>query len=64
MYIFIADNISISVYVMCVILCLLTAFSCMVGTLQISIIIIMANSCYTWAERGTKTKMEIVICML
>ena len=46
------------------VLCLLTALSRMVGTLQISIIIIMANRCYTWAERGTKTKMEIVICML
>ena len=37
---FIADNISVSVYIMCVILCLFSALSCRVGTLQNSIIII------------------------
>ena len=40
-YIFIADNISISMYIMCVILCLFSALSRRVGTLQISIIIIV-----------------------
>ena len=39
-YIFIADNISISMYIMCVILCLFSALSRRVGALQISIIII------------------------
>ena len=37
---FIADNISVSVYIMGVILCLFGALSCRVGTLQNSIIII------------------------
>ena len=40
-YIFIADNISISRYTMCVILCLFSALSCRVGALQISIMIII-----------------------
>ena len=39
-YICIAHNISISMYIMCVILCLFSALSCGVGTLQISIIVI------------------------
>ena len=42
-YIFIADNISISMYIMCVILCLFGALSRRVGALQISIIIINVN---------------------
>ena len=40
-YIFIADNISISMYIMCVVLWLFSALSRRVGTLQISIIIIV-----------------------
>ena len=40
-YIFIVDNISIWMYIMCVILCLLSALSRRVGALQISIIIII-----------------------
>ena len=41
-FFFIADNISISMYIMCVILCLLSALSRRVGrALQISIIIII-----------------------
>ena len=39
-YIFIADNVSTSMYIMCVILYLFSALSCRVGALQISIIII------------------------
>ena len=38
-YIFIADNISISMYIMCVILCMFSTLSRRVGALQISIII-------------------------
>ena len=41
---FIADNISISMYIMCVILCLLSALSRRVGALQICIIIIIIIS--------------------
>ena len=41
LHIFIADNISILMYIMCVILCLFSALSRRVGTLQISIIIII-----------------------
>ena len=40
-YIFIADNISISMYIMCVILCLFSALHRRVGALKISIIIIV-----------------------
>ena len=40
-YSFIADNISISMYILCVILCLFSALSRRVSALQISIIIIM-----------------------
>ena len=40
-YIFIADNISISMYIMCVIQCLFSALSRRAGALQISIIIII-----------------------
>ena len=40
-YIFIVDNISISMYIMCGILCLFSALSRRVGALQISIIIII-----------------------
>ena len=40
-YILIADNIPISLYIMCVILCLFSALSHRVGTLQISVIIII-----------------------
>ena len=40
-YIFIADNISISMSFVCVILCLFSALSRRVGALQISIIIII-----------------------
>ena len=40
-YIFIADNISISMYIMCVILCLFSALSRRVGALQIFVIIII-----------------------
>ena len=36
-----ADNISISKYIRCAILCLLSTFSRRVGALQISIVIIM-----------------------
>ena len=43
-YIFIADNISISMYIMCVILCLFSALNRRVGALQIYIIIII-NIC-------------------
>ena len=39
-YIFIANNISISMYIMCVTLCLFGALSRRVGALQISVIII------------------------
>ena len=39
-YIFVADNISISMYIMCVTLCLFSALSRRVGAVQISIIII------------------------
>ena len=39
LYIFIADNISILMYIMCVILCLFSALSRRVGALQISIIL-------------------------
>ena len=39
-YVFIIDNISISMFIMCVILCLFSALSRWVGALQISIIII------------------------
>ena len=39
MYIFIADNISISMYIMCVILCLFSILSHRADALQISIII-------------------------
>ena len=38
---FIADNISISVYITCFILCLFSALSCRVSALQISMIIII-----------------------
>ena len=38
-FLFIADSISISMYIMCVKLCLFSALSHWVGTLQISIII-------------------------
>ena len=40
---FIAENISILMYIMCVILCLFSTLSCRVGVLQISIIIIIIN---------------------
>ena len=40
-YIFIADNITMSLYIMCVILCLFSALSRRVGSLQISIIVII-----------------------
>ena len=43
-YIFVADNISISRYIMCVILCLFSALSRTVGALQISIIIVITSS--------------------
>ena len=36
----VSQNISISMYIMCVILCLFSTLSCRVGALQISIIII------------------------
>ena len=39
LYIFIADNISILMYIMCVILCLFSALSRRVGALQMSIIL-------------------------
>ena len=45
-YIFIADN--ISMYIMCVILCLFSALSLRVGTLQISIIIIIIINNPQW----------------
>ena len=44
-YIFIVDNISISMYIMCVILCLFSALRRRVGALQISIIIIIIIKC-------------------
>ena len=44
-YISIADNISTSMYIMCAILCLFSALSHRVGTLQISMIII---NCAAW----------------
>ena len=47
-YIFIADNISISMYVTCVILCLFSALSRRVGALQISIIIIVIATEGMW----------------
>ena len=40
-YFFIADNISISIYIMCVLLCLFSNLSRRVDALQISIIIII-----------------------
>ena len=43
LYIYTVDNISISMYIMCVILCLFSTLSCRVGALQISIIIIKKN---------------------
>ena len=45
-YIFIADNISISMYIMCVILCLFSALSRRVCALQISIISIIISIVY------------------
>ena len=39
-YIFVAENISVSMYIMCVTLCFFSALSRRVGALQISIIII------------------------
>ena len=49
-----ADNISISMYIMCVILCLLSALSRRVGALQISIIIIIIMAFYNrMADRRT-----------
>ena len=49
---FIADNIFISMYIMCVILCLFSTLSCKLGALQISIIII------TTAKHFTTTNKE------
>ena len=40
-YIFITGNISISMYIMCAILCLFSALNLKVGALQMSIIIII-----------------------
>ena len=40
-FVVVADNISISMYIICVMLCLLSALSRRVGALQISIIIII-----------------------
>ena len=51
LYIFITDNISISMYIMCVILGLFSALSCRVGALQISIIIITDFNC-NWRSDG------------
>ena len=45
MYIFIADNISISMYITCLILCLFSALSRRVGALQISIIVTVNGRC-------------------
>ena len=45
-YIFIADNISILMYIMCVILCLFSALSHRVDALQISIIIVVIRIVY------------------
>ena len=46
-FFFIADNISIAMYIMCIILCLFSVLSCRVGSLQISIIIIKhAHFCW------------------
>ena len=41
---FIADNISISMYVMCVMLCLFSTLIRRVGTLQISIIVVITRA--------------------
>ena len=62
-YSFIADNISISMYIMCVMLCLFSAFSRRVGALQISIIIIICPEPHVtgrWNFRTSTEKKNIV----
>ena len=47
-YIFIAHNLSILMYIMCVILCLSSALRCRVDALQMSILLIIINN-YFWS---------------
>ena len=63
MYLFIADNISISMYVMRVILCLFSALSLSIGTLQISIIIII-GSFFVAALLQMKIHLFVLACFV
>ena len=55
-YIFIANNISISMYIMCIILCLFSALSRRVGALQISVIIIIHLVDWTFSVAAIEKK--------
>ena len=65
-YIFISDNISILMSIMCVILCLFSTLSRMVGALQISIIIIISSvwSGYSSTEQVTCGMQEYSFLIL
>ena len=61
-YIFIADNIPMSMYIMCVILCLFSALSRRIGALQISIIIIhLVDWTFNVAEVEKKTEKLVTV---
>ena len=55
---FIADNISISMYIVCVILCLFSALSRRIGAVQMSIIIIIIGN------GDDEVMLSVLICQL
>ena len=67
MYFFTADNISTSMYIMCVIPCLFSILSCWVGALQISIIIrahfdfvpLSEGEMLSWPEAATEAACSL-----
>ena len=57
-YNFIADNISILMYIMCVILCVFSALSRRLGALQMSIIVIIMAKVQTTTKEEAKHPVQ------